>query len=396
MNDKNNWVNLDNANEFYMSLRKSIMELSERKRTELYLCDRPVFSPAQGCSSSADYFRVVCPYFKATQEQAVVAHHIIQQFRLNHIPCNPFFLKEIVPNLRLFHKAYMERNPYFQAVKSKRGAKYDCRFGHRNYEKFRLFTYSAKMKDRFDCMDNVYIGCFDEDVDLPCIQYEGYKQMCLTPFEMETMQKDIEKASGKVLALGLGMGYYPFMVARKSNVKSVTVIEKNGHLIELFYEYILPHFPLEVRNKIQVIQGDALDYMSRLQNSGNKYDYCFVKIFSSAYDTLYSFYYIALSKLAKTAVTKMSFWLEKEFVGRYYLMLAQMILFLQERNGVMFNYEELTEYLLSKTSDSFLYEQDLLRCYVNFKEWYGNRHGLTVAECKGILTNKFVLSNIIK
>ena len=55
--------------------------------------------------------------------------------------------------------------------------------------------------------------------------------MLVTPNEVHTMKADIEKAHGKVLTYGLGLGYFPFMTSRKEEVTSVTVVERSSDVI---------------------------------------------------------------------------------------------------------------------------------------------------------------------
>ena len=58
--------------------------------------------------------------------------------------------------------------------------------------------------------------------------------MLITPNEIETMKKSISEATGNVLTYGLGLGYYAYMVSMKENVESVTIVEKDKEIIDLF------------------------------------------------------------------------------------------------------------------------------------------------------------------
>ena len=55
--------------------------------------------------------------------------------------------------------------------------------------------------------------------------------MSLNPNEIETMKPFINKGHGNVLVLGLGMGYVPFMMALKDDVRHITIIEKDKNII---------------------------------------------------------------------------------------------------------------------------------------------------------------------
>ena len=49
----------------------------------------------------------------------------------------------------------------------------------------------------------------------------------------QTMEKSIKSAKGRVLVLGLGMGYITYMLSNKKDVTAITVIEKNKENIEI-------------------------------------------------------------------------------------------------------------------------------------------------------------------
>lgn len=61
-----------------------------------------------------------------------------------------------------------------------------------------------------------------------------------------------------MLTFGLGLGYYAFHCLLKSDVDTVTVVEQNPDIIELFRTLLLPHFPRP--DALQIIQADAFDY----------------------------------------------------------------------------------------------------------------------------------------
>jgi AraC-like DNA-binding protein len=58
--------------------------------------------------------------------------------------------------------------------------------------------------------------------------------MSITPNEIVTMREPVARASGRVLTLGLGLGYYAYMVHLKEDVTDVTVVEREQAVIDLF------------------------------------------------------------------------------------------------------------------------------------------------------------------
>ena len=115
------------------------------------------------------------------------------------------------------------------------------------------------------------VGFFEEHFRYPAILENGRIWMTVTPNEIETMKSPIEKAHGKVLTLGLGLGYYQYMISNKTNVDKIYIIDKNETIINLFKKYILPQF--QNKDKIKIIHTDAFEF---LKNDMSKYNFNFV------------------------------------------------------------------------------------------------------------------------
>ena len=140
--------------------------------------------------------------------------------------------------------------------------------------------------------------------------------MSLNPNEIETMKPYIKKAKGNVLVLGLGMGYVPYMISLKDEVKSITIIEKDKEIIDLFKKNLLPLFVN--RNKITIIEDDAINYVAE----NNKYDYIFADLWHDAEDGLSLF--VQLKRISKN----IDCWLE---VSLYQMLRRCMITLLEEQ-----------------------------------------------------------------
>ncbi|MGB4588425.1 MAG: hypothetical protein WBI17_04220 [Clostridiaceae bacterium] len=137
-------------------------------------------------------------------------------------------------------------------------------------------TYHPVDYMRFDEMGEPYLPLkrFDRSISLPMICDENVGWMSPELFEKTTMQEAVDRAFGNVLVVGLGIGFYPFNILMKEDVKKVTIIERNQDIIALFKKNILPQFPR--KEDVEIIQGDALDLVSNdfLKN----YDYTFIDI----------------------------------------------------------------------------------------------------------------------
>ena len=221
----------------------------------------------------------------------------------------------VLNNLKhLNPKDYLD-NAYVKAVKQigKHG-KYALRYI--NYESYQLFAYDDIKMNGYK--EYSQIGYFDHQFSYLALSEGKNIWMSLNPNEIETMKPYIAKARGNVLVLGLGMGYVPFMLSLKNCVKSVTIIEKDQEIINLFSELIYPHFPN--KNKIKIIKDDAISYTSKNQKQGT-YDYIFADLWHDPEDGLSLF--VKLKRINKS----IDCWLE---TSMYALLRRCMITLIEE------------------------------------------------------------------
>ena len=130
----------------------------------------------------------------------------------------------------------------------------------------------------------------------------------VTPRVVKLCKPHIKKANGNVLVLGNGLGYFPYMISSKKNVKTITIVEKDEEVLELFKQYILPQF--KNKEKISVICADPIEYLENV--SDGQYDYCFADLWQwEESDSIY----ITVKSLCKRFKKMMvEYWLEDDFV----------------------------------------------------------------------------------
>lgn len=175
-----------------------------------------------------------------------------------------------------------------------------------SYKPYELFVYND-----LELIDNCVIpqiGFFNTEYKYPAIYENNRIWMLITPNEINTMDAPIKESFGHVLTYGLGIGYFAYMVSLKDNVESVTIVEKDESVINLFKTIILPQF--EYKDKIKIICADAIDYAKQKI----KYDYVFVDIWHDPSDAVYLYKQF---KLLERTDTKYSYWIEKTI--KYYL-----------------------------------------------------------------------------
>ncbi len=219
-------------------------------------------------------------------------------------------------NLKKLNPNDYINNSYVKTIKKKgQKGKYALKFI--DYAPYQLFAYD-------DIKINGYkeysqIGYFDHKFSYLALTEGSNIWMSLNPNEIETMKPYINKAKGNVLVLGLGMGYVPFMLSLKNCVKSITIIEKDQEIINLFNELIYPSFAN--KEKIKIIKGDAIEFARKSQKEGT-YDYTFADLWHDPEDGLPLF--VALKQINKN----IDCWLE---TSMYALLRRCMITLLEEQ-----------------------------------------------------------------
>ena len=149
------------------------------------------------------------------------------------------------------------------------------------------------------------LSYFDEEFSFPTVMQNGVEWMAIKPNEIETMRAPIARANGHVLTAGLGLGYFAYMTARKENVASVTVVERDPSVISLFEAELLPQ--VEHRDKIRVVQADAVDYFEH-ELPKHPYDYVFADLWHDASDGLPL--YARLRRIEDAQGASFDYWIE--------------------------------------------------------------------------------------
>lgn len=206
----------------------------------------------------------------------------------------------------VFDQAYFDANPYFANITIPDKKIGNISLGHGDYEKGEVLMWSP-LRPRFFGHLNYpmpCIGLMKEAVKYPVLLENGLPWMSIAPNEIETMRQPIDEASGDVLTLGCGLGYYAYMVAEKEDVSSVTIVENNPAVIEIFREYILPQFPHG--GKIRIVQADAFEYLRGIKDG--QFTYCFADLWANSADIVP---YLKVRRICdKFTETKIFYWIQ--------------------------------------------------------------------------------------
>lgn len=224
-------------------------------------------------------------------------------------------LGPILPLILVESKVYdaeeFSKDPYIANINYDNHVHGDFEMTYKKYDPFKLGFYDAPYRFVQACIDIPRICCFSSEFRYPAIRQKSIKNvwMSVTPNEIETFKKPIENAKGKVLTLGCGMGYYAYMASRKEEVESVTIVEIEQSVIDLFEKHILPQF--ETKDKIKIVKADAIDFIRNMTDG--EYDYCFADIWIGVQHI--EPYFAVKEAARKLKKTKMEYWIEESFAS---------------------------------------------------------------------------------
>lgn len=218
---------------------------------------------------------------------------------------NQYFIK-MVHKLNA-HEYY--DNPYYKNIKIPTITMGNSELKYEKYKPFEGFVCNDIIKtDEGRLIPQ--IGFFETEFDFPVILEKSRLWMSITPNEIETMKEGIAKGFGRVLAFGLGLGYYAYMTSQKDNVESVTVVESNQDVIDLFAKYIWPQF--KNASKVRIIKGDAFEYAQK-QMPNLKYEFVFTDLWHDVSDGIEI--YLKMKEYEKLSPdTTFMYWIEKSIL----------------------------------------------------------------------------------
>ncbi|MBQ4290739.1 MAG: hypothetical protein II719_06040 [Clostridia bacterium] len=215
------------------------------------------------------------------------------------------YIAQLFRNGRHLDEKIFLANPFLSAITVPDRSIGRFRLAHSSYERGEIFHYDMPdFEGRFVVPK---LGFFSVPVSFPAL-YEGpIPWVSVCPSEIHSMEKAVRAAWGDTLVLGLGLGYYAFRISQSETVRSVTVVEREQEVIDLFTEYLLPQFPM--KEKVRILCGDAVSYTQSLRDG--VYDFCFADIWEGAVDGAGP--YCKIRNEAKRMVhTEFSYWIEPQ------------------------------------------------------------------------------------
>lgn len=210
-------------------------------------------------------------------------------------------------NFKLLDNNKYLANPFIKDIKLNDVVYKNYAFLNNNYNSYEPFLYD-EMETTNNYLEITKIGYFNKPYSYLSLVENNEVWMLITPHEINTMEKAINHAKGNVLTFGLGIGYFSYMASLKDEVTSITIIEKNKDIIELFKKHILPQF--KTKAKINIINEDAFKYATI--NNLKQYDYLFVDFYRNTNDGI-GIYLKLIDSILESNI-KYDFWIEKSII----------------------------------------------------------------------------------
>ena len=220
-----------------------------------------------------------------------------------------FFMNWLAAESKVFDVNEFNENPYIKDIDFSNQTNGDYELRYHKLMPYELDIYNVPKRVDELCVDIPRVSCFPQEFKYPVIFQNSIKStwMSVSPNEVFTMEKPIKNAKGKVLTLGCGMGYFAYMASIKEDVESVTIIECEQSVIDLFEACLLPQF--KNKDKVTVIKADAIEYLKNMEDGA--FDYCFADIWIGIEDIVPYFAVKEIGRILRK--TKIDYWIEDSF-----------------------------------------------------------------------------------
>lgn len=222
---------------------------------------------------------------------------------------NEFIKKNIKWDTKLLRLDDYLVNPYLKKLNSLSFSKDDWSLNVKKLDAYSLFPYQEEYHFGSDYLLKMSLAFFDSDYFYPSISIFNNEWMSLNPYEIRTMETPITLAKGKVLTLGLGLGYFAYMVHLKKEVEEVHIVEMDKGLIDLFNAYLLPLF--EHPEKIHIHKADAFRFIETIKD--RNYDFIFSDLWHDNSDGL-PMYLKLKQKFSEFKYTQCTYWIEASLI----------------------------------------------------------------------------------
>lgn len=240
-----------------------------------------------------------------------IAHEIFEKLGIDAIKNKDLIEGYFQNNIKRLSQNKYVNNPYYNNINPQKCKNKKIELKKIKYSPYEFFL----LKDNQSIKEEDYkevteFGFFENEFSYLAIIENNVTWMSTCPHEIETMEKAITVVQGNVITFGLGLGYFPYMVSLKDDVQSVTIIEKNQIIIDIFNELLLPQF--ENKEKIKIIKEDAFVFL-REKMKNQKYDYAFFDLWHDGSDGLEMYLKIKSYEDVHESI-QFLYWIENSFL----------------------------------------------------------------------------------
>lgn len=216
------------------------------------------------------------------------------------------------PSIKKLNANTYLNNSYYQNIQIPEARLGNWELRQEKYMPFEAFICDDIIMDA-DFKEIPRVGFFNEEFRFPAVMEHDHEWMAIKPNEIETMQPSIDLVEGRVVTFGLGLGYFTYMASIQERVQSITVVERNNEVIQLFNRYIFPQFRL--KEKVEIISADAFEYIEKRMPDKN-FNYAFIDLWHDASDGLDM--YLKIKKMEHfNRKTKFLYWIEDSLLSRF-------------------------------------------------------------------------------
>ncbi len=237
-----------------------------------------------------------------------------------------FLQKRLLPSLHHLAADTFRQTPYHSLLANQEATCGSVTLKSMQYAPYQLFPCGDLWLE--DGALRAPLGFFAESYSYPALLKEGREWMTLTPNEIITIQEPLQNLHGNVLVYGLGLGYYAYQALCQPAVRSVTVVDNDPDIIQLFNTALLPLWnkqlhevmPFADGGRLTIVQDDAFHHAESTQfvcANGSRADIVFTDLWHDASDGLPLYKQMRRLAHPHQAETEFRYWIEPTL--QYYL-----------------------------------------------------------------------------
>lgn len=214
-----------------------------------------------------------------------------------------YLIKPQLHNMKIRNEVW-EQNPYNQNITLSDIRYKNWRVVQKEYQQYELEVVGFRGEGHALIPKIMY---HDEPRTYYALEKNGTVWMSNTLSEFGTMELSISKMKGKVLVLGIGLGYIAYRLSLLEQVEAIVLVDHDEEVIHIFENYILPQF--SKKEKCQIVQTEGMSYY---KEHVNEYDSIYIDLWEGTTVQGMDMYLEAKKEAYRTGKV-IEFWIEEMF-----------------------------------------------------------------------------------